>query len=71
MRMSIGMAKRHKVLQYSNAYPDLFIAEPKGNYAGLFIELKTVNNVVFKKDGTMRKNEHHQEQEVMMMKFKQ
>ena len=70
MRMSIGMAKRHKALQYSSAYPDLFIAEPKGNYAGLFIELKTVNNVVFKKDGSMRKNTHHEEQETMMLKLR-
>lgn len=70
MRMSIGMAKRHKALQYSNAYPDLFIAEPKGNYAGLFIELKTINNVVFKKDGSMRKNSHHEEQETMMLKLR-
>ena len=52
MRMSIGMAKRHKALQFSNAYPDLFIAEPKGNYAGLFIELK--NQSPFKKDGSIK-----------------
>jgi hypothetical protein len=64
------MAKRHKALQYSNAYPDLFLAEARKGYNGFFIELKTINNVVFKKDGSMRKNAHHEEQETMMLKLR-
>ena len=69
MRMSIGMAKRNKSLQSSRAYPDIFIAEPKGEYYGMFIELKTKDNIVYKKDGTLRQNEHHKEQAVMLMKL--
>lgn len=69
MRMSIGMAKRHKALQSSRAFPDIFIAEPRGQYYGMFIELKTEDNVVFKKDGTLRQNEHHKEQAVMLSKL--
>lgn len=69
MRMSIGMAKRHKALQSSRAFPDIFIAEPRGQYYGMFIELKTEDNVVFKKDGTLRQNEHHKEQALMLTKL--
>lgn len=70
LRMSPGMAKRHKSLQWSNAYPDLFIAEPKNGYNGLFIELKTVKNVLYKKDGTLRKNEHHEQQAAMLIELR-
>ena len=69
MRMSIGMAKRHKALQSSRAYPDIFIAEPRCIYYGLFIEIKTKDNIVFKKDGTLRQNEHHIEQANMLSKL--
>jgi hypothetical protein len=69
MRMSIGMAKRHKALQSSRAYPDIFIAEPRGIFYGMFIELKTEDNVVFKKDGTLRQNEHLKEQAIMLTKL--
>jgi hypothetical protein len=66
MRMSIGMAKRHKSLQSHSAYPDLFIAEPRAGYCGMFIELKSKDNVIFKQDGTLRKNLHHEEQAKML-----
>ncbi len=66
MKMSIGMAKRHKSLQSHSAYPDLFIAEPRGGYCGLFIELKTLHNKLYKADGTLRKNQHHEEQAKML-----
>jgi len=66
IRLTPGMAKRQKALQWGNAYPDLFIAEARQGYNGLFIELKTVSNVVFKKDGSLRKNQHHEEQAAML-----
>ena len=66
MPMSIGMAKRQKTLQSHSGYPDLFIAEPKGVYAGLFLELKTETNKVYKKDGTLAANTHHKEQAKML-----
>lgn len=67
MPMSIGMAKRQKVLQSHSGYPDLFIAEPRGEYSGLFLELKTESNKVFKKDGTLLANAHHKEQAEMLI----
>ena len=69
MRMSIGQARKHKKFQSSRAYPDLFIAEPQFDgyemkEAGLFLEIKAVN--IYKKDGTLRKNPHIEEQARML-----
>lgn len=69
MRMSIGMARRHKALQSSRAFPDLFILEPRKGFSGMFLELKSKDNVVFKADGELRKNKHHEEQYNMLMEL--
>lgn len=60
IKMTMGQAAKHKRLQSVRAWPDLFIARPQNEYAGLFIELKAVN--IYKKDGGLLKNEHLQEQ---------
>lgn len=56
------------------AWPDLFIAAPKINVYpsndfslnGMFLELKKDGTVLYKKDGTMRLNPHHQEQAAIL-----
>jgi hypothetical protein len=70
MKMTIGMARRHKSLQSHSAYPDLFIAEPKGQYSGMYLELKSLKNKIFKADGTLLKNKHHEEQAEMLEKLR-
>ena len=69
MKMSIGMARRHKALQSSRAFPDLFIIEPRKGFSGMFIELKTKDNAVFKLDGEIRNNKHHKEQYEMLVEL--
>jgi hypothetical protein len=64
---SIGMAMRNKRLNKKNGFPDLFIAEPRKNFAGLFIELKIESP--FKKDGSLKKNEHLEAQRDMLLKL--
>lgn len=66
IKMTVGQAVRHKRLQSGRAWPDLFIAEPKGAYHGLFIELKAKGTVIYKQDGTPRANAHLQEQAAML-----
>jgi hypothetical protein len=66
MRMSIGQAMRHKSLQSSRAFPDLFILEPKARSHGLFLEIKTSYDKVYKKDGLLRSSPHLTEQREML-----
>ncbi len=66
LRMSIGLAKQFKRLRSSNGVPDLFIAEPRGEYFGAFIEIKKKDAGVFLKDGTLSKNKHVREQAAVL-----
>lgn len=62
MKLSIGQAIKHKNLQSGRSFPDLFVAEPRGGYHGLFLELKRDGTKIFKRDGTVLMNEHLLEQ---------
>lgn len=43
MKLTIGQAKAQKAIQNGMAWPDLFIAEARGESHGLFIEIKDEN----------------------------
>ncbi len=65
-KMTIGQAVQHKALQSGSAYPDVFIAEARHGYHGLYLELKRDVKEVFKKDGSLLSNPHIREQAAMM-----
>lgn len=68
MSLSIGQAVKMKRLGgNSRNWPDFFIAESKGSSHGLFLELKRDGVKIFKEDGTLYKNEHHEEQWKMLL----
>ena len=59
--------KSNRIHKHKKGYPDLFIAEPRGKYSGLFLELKKDKFEVFKKrDGKMKKSEHLEGQRLML-----
>ena len=64
LRLTIGQARVLKdKLLHKRGYPDLFIAEPRGKWCGMFLEIKKDRNEVWQKDRkTMRKNRHIREQ---------
>lgn len=82
MKMSPWQAAKHKKFQKSRAWPDLFIAESgvvkfKEGYLivnlrknGMFLELKADGVKLYKKDGTLRKNKHIEEQAEMLEKLR-
>lgn len=82
LKLTKGQAAKFKRLHPERGYPDLFIAKPKdgclnmdtgGNpnyYAGLYLELKAEGNSPFKKDGTLKKDEHLAEQQAMLERLR-
>lgn len=55
--LTVPQGVRNKAVQkHGFKTPDLLILEPRGGYAGLFIELKVESP--FKKDGTLKKDKH-------------
>jgi hypothetical protein len=74
LKLSMPQAILHKKLQASRAWPDLQIAEQShvlyGEYPGLFIELKADGVTLYKKDGTLRKDEHLEEQAAMLQRLR-
>jgi len=63
MRLPIGLAmKAKKVNGGRRAWPDLFIASVKDHYSGLFIEIKTGRDQVFRGNGSYRQSQHVLEQ---------
>lgn len=67
IKLTMGQAIKQKRLNGGRrAWPDLFLAEPKGKYSGLFIELKKDGVRVYKKDGTLVSDGHIREQYDML-----
>lgn len=66
LKLPAQVAIRHKRLQSGPGFPDITIFEKShvlyGDYPLLCIELKAPGVELYKKDGTLRKNEHIEQQ---------
>lgn len=62
LQLTIGQARRHKLLHPRRGYPDLFIAEARNGYHGCFLELKKEGTRIYLKDGSLSTNPHIREQ---------
>ena len=68
-KMTIGQAIQNSKLQSDKGFPDLFIPYPKNCYSGLFLEIKASREKVFKKDGSLKKDEHVEIQANMLARL--
>lgn len=72
VRLSIGQARKLKALRSGRALPDLFIAEPRNGYNGLFLELKKAGTRIYLKDlKTLVADKHIREQQAMLERLKE
>jgi len=62
VKLSIGVAKKLKMLKSEKGIPDLTLYEPRKGYHGLCIELKRDGVKLFKKDGITYSDPHYAEQ---------
>ena len=69
IHLTMGQAVAHKRLQSSRAFPDLQIVEARGNYHGLFIELKRDGTTVYLKNGELSASTHIREQAEMIRRL--
>lgn len=68
MRLTQGQAVQMTHLRSSRGLPDLMIFEPRGEYHGLFIELKRDGTRLMKKDGNYA-SDHIREQDEMLQRL--
>lgn len=64
LRVSMGLAMKLKSLRTKGTHLDIYLLEPNKWYHGLIIELKAKN--IYKKDGTLLKDQHLQDQQQMI-----
>jgi hypothetical protein len=69
IRLTMGQASKVKWMRSSNSFPDLFIIEKRGEWAGLFIELKSRDAKLLRKDGFLCSDPHLRDQNDMLNKL--
>jgi hypothetical protein len=70
-KLTMGQAVAMKALRSGRGWPDILIAEPRGDYHALFIELKKEGEKLYKKDGVTPVSDHIAEQIAMLDKLKE
>ena len=71
IRVPMNQARQLKKMRSCSALPDIWIAEPRKSYRGLFLEVKKQGTIIYKKDGTIRSDQHLQAQEEVLHRLQQ
>lgn len=57
MKLTPGLAKLRRAMTSGRGYPDFTLDVKRGDFAGLRLELKKEGEVIYNKDGTVRKSD--------------
>jgi hypothetical protein len=71
IRVPISQARQLKKMRSCSALPDIWIAEPRKSYRGLFLEVKKKDTIIYKKDGSIRSDPHLIAQENILHNLQQ
>jgi hypothetical protein len=66
IKLPPGLAKKASQMRSCRGLPDLLVLEPRLGYYGMFLELKKEGSSPYKKDGTLKSDEHLWEQEKVL-----
>ena len=69
LKLTVGQARKHKALHPHRGYPDLFIAEPRSCFHGMYVELKAEGKSPYKRNGELKSSEHLTEQAEFLKKL--
>ena len=59
IKLTVGQAVKINRLQDGRrGWPDIFIAEPRGGFYGLYGEIKTESSEIYRKNGLLRTTKH-------------
>lgn len=64
------LAKMQSEFKSDRGYPDIFVAAPRGEYAGLYLELKKEGERIYLKDGSISKDKHVTEQHIVLTRLR-
>lgn len=70
MKLTIGQATLAARWRSNSGLPDVIILERRGQWNALMVELKTETADLYKKDGSLRKNDHLENQQSMHIKLR-
>ena len=66
---TMNQARLIKRTRSCTGIPDLLIFEPRGEYCGLFLEIKANGTTIYKKNGEFVKNDHLNNQREVLQKL--
>ena len=70
IRLPIGLAVKAKRMGRNKDFPDIEIHASRGNYCGLYIELKRVGTKLYKKNGDFI-NDHYKSQNDILIRLRE